>query len=232
MSQVDRFLLYFDLPLVEFSERATAVHEGFAPWRNRFLDAFELLTKQRRSPRFRVIRKIDDLDLFCWGEDKKQQRPYKPSISHIELTGITDDVTIHCSQFRRACEIASEGKPLSLAYRTQLEAYRALGADDFRKAIIETAVSAEIALTEAIRGAFKASGVDYGDKLMGRFRMLGGRLDLARILQLPMPPIDLQKVLVDPRNDVIHRAEFVDAQKARGAVNATDKLLSLLIPPI
>ena len=62
--------------------------------------------------------------------------------------------------------------------------------------------------------------------------MLGGRVELARMIGVPFPVGDYKALLIDPRNHVIHRADFADEISAFEAVKAVDELLTLLSPSI
>lgn len=226
IATVEKMLLSFDLAEAELRSSATRIDRGLKAWRKLFIELVELLTKQRRTWGVRILDPGHGLDLFCWSESGELERPYEPTSGRIELCSQSADGAMTLSQLQRICSLACAGNDLTLEYRIQLEAYRALNNSDYRKAIIETAVAAEIALTNAIRAQFASTGVAYGEKLIDKFRMLGGRLDLARIVHVELPTtVDLKARLVEPRNEVIHRADFANEQRALAAIDATDELL-------
>lgn len=230
ISRVDRMLLLFELSEHEMSASATLIHRGYGKWWSLFNDYLELITRQRRSQNLRIDGAINNFDLFRWGLDGKADRPYGKDPISIKIRMSSDDVSLNSSQLTRITSLASTATELAVELKVQLEAYRALGAGDHRKAIIETAVAAELALTNAIRSIFLSDKIAYGDKLLEKFRMLGGRLELSRIVGVPLPNLDFTAQLIEPRNQVIHRADFANEERATQAVKATDELLVLAWP--
>lgn len=227
ISRVEKVLLHFDVTESELHSASTMVHRAFDRWRTLFVDYLELFTKQRMVQHLRITNRTDDLDLFCWDAEQKTERPYEVEPGRLDICFPSDSHALTVAQFEQVCGLASADKELALWYRIQLEAYRALRAEDFRKAIIETAVAAEFVLTSAIRAKLSADGITYTEKLLSKFRMLGGRLELAQMIQIPLPRINLTADLVEPRNNVIHRADFANERVAHRAISATDEIIRL-----
>ena len=232
VSRVERMLLLFELPEQEVSASATLIYRGYSKWWSLFNDYFELITRQRRSRNQRIDVDAHNFDLFRWGSDNQPERPYTKEPIKIEIRMLSDDLLLTPAQLTKITSLASTLTELAIELKVQLEAYRALGVSDFRKAIIETAVAAELALTNAVRARFQSDGIAYGDKLLEKFRMLGGRLELSRIVNIPLPQLDFSAQLVEPRNQVIHQADFANEERATQAVKATDELLRLLWPSL
>mgnify|MGYP003377402004 CR=1 FL=1 len=174
ISRVERMLLLFELPEHEVSASGTLIQRGYGKWWSLFNDYLELITRQRRSQNVQIDGATNNLDLFCWGLDGKADRPYGKDQINIVILMSSDDVSLNSSQLTRITSLASTATELAVELKVQLEAYRALGAGDYRKAIIETAVAAELTLTNAIRSTFLSDKIAYGDKLLEKFRMLGG----------------------------------------------------------
>jgi hypothetical protein len=227
-ARVSKLLIHFQVPSENLRETATAIYSGIDRWGSFLFDYFRLVTKQYRAMSFKILDQSHDADIFIWDPDGKKERPYDKSPSHIDVR-IADRISLlNRERLAKICALASADKPIALEYRVQLEAYNALYQGDFRKAIVETAVAAELALTNGLRRHFEIEKVCYGDKLFKKFRMLGGRLELARIVGLELPNKDLDNDLIEPRNSVIHKALFVDEGVAIRAVDATDEILQLL----
>lgn len=127
--------------------------------------------------------------------------------------------------------LASSDTELPLPYRFQLTAYRAIKENDFRKAIVETAVASEIALTQAIENRLRLDQLPYTDKILEKFRMLSGRVELARAMGFAVPE-NIKSALVEPRNMVAHRGESPTRRQAFAAVSATAKVLGDNLPPL
>lgn len=228
-ARVSRVLLHFQSTSENLHEAATAIDRDIPKWYANFIDYFELVTKQRREPSMKIFDRLQNIDLFYWGSDRKPHRPSKNCTS-VEIYEKSRDRHLTQKTLETVCSLASSAKSVSLEHRIQLEAYRAIYQDDYRKAIIETAVAAELAITIGLRRRFESDQVVYGNKLLKKFRMLGGRFELARIVGLELPARDWKKDLIEPRNSVIHGASFIDQALALRAVDAVDELLISLCP--
>jgi hypothetical protein len=225
VSRIERVLVEFSMDADELTQAANSVRKSFFDWRTRFIEYFELITKQRRHKKIYVVGSVDGLDLFCWNEQNKVERPYDNNPTAFKYVVSLEDTNLTNDKLAQICSYCNSGKSLSLEYRLQLESYRAMRIGDYRKAIIETAMAAELVLTKAIRSNLISSGVPYGEKLLKKFRMLSGRFELARIVGVSIPDRDYTNLLVEPRNLVVHQADFADEHKAITAINVVDELL-------
>ncbi|PTP47655.1 hypothetical protein, partial [Vibrio splendidus] len=115
------------------------------------------------------------------------------------------------------------------------------GADtkDYRKTVIECGASIENALTELISLELSNCGLsdeEIGARLSNRSnRTLGGRFNLADSqlhLDLMQQNYSYRDLLVNPRNDAVHKAEFIPQQIAREAIDYTSKLLNVVAPEL
>lgn len=226
-------LMRFRLPADRMHDKATAVHHNFLGWFDAFVAYVDLLTKQRRTAFSEVEPYPSQLDLFRWVAEGSRDRPYKAAPQAVSLQLVmTDETLLTPKQFREACELASSGRPPALHYRVQLEAYRAMRARDFRKALIETGSAAELALTRVIRDRLERLGVTFADELSKKYQGLGGKFQMARTVGLQMPDLDYRKRLVQPRNDVTHKGGFGDRETAFDAIKVTDQLLAAICPSL
>jgi hypothetical protein len=142
------------------------------------------------------------------------------------------DESLHLEQFREAAQLASKVLQPRLHYRMLLEAYSARRTEDYRKAIIEAATALEICLTMRILDEFNAQGISFGEKLLQKFRMLGGRFELVKLLDISLPDKDYSTLVINPRNEVIHRASFPDKQLANQVIAEVEELLHLFSPQL
>lgn len=230
MSDIYRVLLTFEVDDELLDDYSEKIRRNLDRWKKLFVDYVELITKQRRYTNIGISK--DDgahYQIFFEADDGKLIRTRNSSVGEIVAIRQDENDALKGQQFKHICRLASRGAP-PIEYQLQLDAYRALFNADYRKAIIETAVAAETALTNSIRSKLITSGIGYADQLIEKFRMLGGRLELAKIIQLELPNIDFKSVLVYPRNDVIHRGEYKDASIALSAIKATDALLNKFCP--
>jgi hypothetical protein len=224
-AMVEKVLLQFGVQNV--SDDGTKIHAAYDEWRTSFLSLIELLAKQWRQLRSFSTNDTSDLDLFCWSAAGKAERPYQRKMPHFTLR-VAPDANLLTGQVLRAiCDLLSRPFDLPVEYRLQLEAYRAGGVGNNRSAIVETAAAAETALTKAIDKKLARDGIGYAKQIMDKFRTLGPRAELAKIVGVPLPAVDLAKVLIEPRNAVTHRGDFSDPAIALQAMEATDAILRL-----
>ena len=228
-----RMLLRFDLPPEDVSNLSTLVHQNFKLWRTRFFEGLDLL-----STRWLVDSCViqssqpEDLDLFIWNQSGKVERPdIKEPVRIISISSSKPDPALTHAHLLDACRLASNGLDLPEPYRFQLVAHRAIGEKDFRKAIVETAVASEIALTQTIEARLLNDNVSYAEKILKKFRMLSGRIDLAIAMGLHVPT-DVKSHLVEPRNLVAHRGYAPSEEEAVKAVKATESILRANLPSI
>ena len=229
-AEIHEVLITFDVNEVEIINSGNSIRNNFDGWFKLFVNYVYLVTKQNRDNNIEINQKSVNLDFFYWGNDKKAVRPYDDAPSEISITMRDDQTTLTKKQFKKICTWISENKELSIEFLIQLEAYSAHKNKDYRKAIIETAVASEIAITKAIQEYFSAKNISYSDDLIKKFRMLGGRIELANILGIVLPKTDLSKLLVEPRNDVIHKAKFANQSVSMSAIQITDEILKLYNP--
>lgn len=142
------------------------------------------------------------------------------------------DESLHLEQFKQAAQLSSNFFKPRLHYRMLLESYAARRNEDYRKAIIEAAAALEICLTMRIIEEFNTQNISFGEKLLQKFRMLGGRFELARLLGINLPDKDYVSLVMTPRNEVIHRASFPDKQLANQVITEVEELLHLFSPQL
>jgi hypothetical protein len=230
--QIKAVVLEFDTPEAERDETAHSIAIGFNRWKERFADHTDVVTRQSLSGGIhthpdhhtaRFLYRIEDQDRFEWCE---RGRP--PAVTVIVPN---KKYAMTLDQFRTVSTMCSDQKDVSLAYKMQVLAYRALSERDCRKAVVETATAAELCLTECIQRTFDATGVGYGAALFEKFQTLGSKLRLASLVGLNLP-LNYQNVLVELRNRVVHEGKMVTVKEAWDAIASVDQLLSSLQPEI
>jgi len=64
------------------------------------------------------------------------------------------------------------------------------------------------------------------------FVCLGGRFELVRLLGISLPEKDYEKLVIRPRNDVVHKGAFPDKMLANQVIAEVEKLLRLFSPRV
>ncbi|RJX34670.1 MAG: hypothetical protein C4531_03600 [Desulfurivibrio sp.] len=207
------------------------IYAAFDSWRRLFEQYVKLLTTQgtRNSisggdgpGRLELLFEVDSGIKYI-------SRSTAP-ILILEISG--NDESLHLEQMKKAALLASKGLSPRLQYRMLLEAYSARRNEDYRKAIIEGATALEVCLTMRILEEFNTQGISFGEKLLQKFRMLGGRFELIRLLGISLPEKDYSTLIINPRNDVIHHAAFPDKALANQVIREVEELLQLFSPQL
>jgi hypothetical protein len=230
-SEVELALLEFSLAPEEADVRTQEIYAAFPLWLRLFEQYVTLLTTQYTR------NQVSGGDGPGWLELLFEEDSGLKHISRSTSTLITietggADESLHLKQLREAAQLASRGLHPRLQYRMLLEAYSAQRNEDYRKAIIEGATALEVCLTARILEEFDTQGISFGEKLLQKFRMLGGRFELIRMLGISLPERDYATLVVNPRNDVVHRAEFPNKALANQVITEVKELLQLFSPQI
>ncbi|MBD3653362.1 hypothetical protein [Kangiella sp.] len=230
-ASVELALLEFSLELDNYDASTQKIYNSSGEWLRIFEDYVKLITKQGTR---NIVFSNDmpgNLELiFC--EGAKFEPVSNNSSTYISVEMSSDDMSLHFDQYENAAKLASQFLQPGLQYRMLLESYGARKREDYRKAIIEAASALEVCLTMRIKEEFNAQGISFGEKLLQKFRMLGGRFELASLLGINLPDKDYKSLILNPRNNVIHRAEFPDKGLANQVINEVEELLYLLTPQL
>jgi hypothetical protein len=222
--------------LMEFQTRdnretsAQQIYGGFHHWLKLFEQYVTLFTTQ--NTRSNVIGgEVDRIQLFTDNHNKLAAIARTGSINiSIELS--QHDYALHLPHLKEVCRLSSSALAPRLEYRMMLEAYQARRNADYRKAIIEAATALEICLTERALAEFSAQGILFGTQLLKKFRMLSGRFELVQLLGIPLPNKDYKSLVITPRNEVIHRADFPNKELANRVIAEVEELLRLFSPQL
>lgn len=124
------------------------------------------------------------------------------------------------------------GANMPLPQLLLVAAKRKLAHADYRGTIIEAASAAEVALTQQTRAKLAVGlGESAAEGLLRAYQTLGGRLKLARIVGVVLPPGDLEKNLVSPRNAIAHSGAFVTKEQADTALATASAIVASIAAP-
>ncbi|MGE8482792.1 MAG: hypothetical protein ACN6Q5_09375 [Pseudomonas sp.] len=229
VSYVYKLLLCFDVVPSELYSIGSKIYSGFGSWYGYWFDHLYLQTKQLKHQEVYTKTKEDHLDLFYFGEKSENLRPYAAPPRQLYFNLPRESSALTLSDLTRISNLASEGAPPDAEFEFQLAAYRALGQGDYRKAIVESAVAAELYLAKKIIEKLKGENCLDIPRELKKNRMLGNLFKLAIIknVDIPTEDWDFKADVIDPRNEVIHDADYANRDTAKKAVYAVDKLLKL-----
>ena len=234
LPEIQRALLQFDVFPDQVAEISNSVYQHFGEWKTRLFDGFDLFSSRWIPTGASLNSSIPDgLDLFLWNECGKPERPYTGGQVSVCTPTISSllEVALTRPQFRDACKLASSNAALPVPYQFQLAAYRAIRDEDYRKAVIETAVATEITLTQALEERLSKENVPANLQTFKQYKTLGGRVKLAETMRLALPN-DIREALVDPRNAVAHLGHHSTKKEALRAVLTSRTILIGHLPPL
>jgi len=231
-SEVKSALLKFLVKNSKVKEVAEDIHKDFSRWFKTFDDYTRLLTKQRTSSGFESLARAGSIELLK--DDGKELVPIPAPLTSMGTIYIQRgrDMSLHLHHLEQCCSLASSRFPPRLEYQLLLKTYDANRNNDYRNAIIEGAVALEVALTNRIQDELESQEIHFGDDLLKRFRMLSGRFELARLIGVDFPDKDYKSLILEPRNNVVHRASFPTKAETYTYIREIELLFKLLSPKI
>jgi HEPN domain-containing protein len=129
--------------------------------------------------------------------------------------------------WQRSLDLASSGIDAPDEYRLLRDAQNALDQHHFRKVAIDAGTAVELALTRALEVRINDPAI--AEALMKKFRMLGGRITLARKYELELPET-IQTDLVQLRNAATHRYAVVSREAAERALELSREVVETHLP--
>lgn len=196
------------------SDYARILYEEIQKWEHAFIDYLKLETRQglQRNPNKR--RNSCFLELMDDGG-------YIPDNKTITLYGVFPNADSFASEsdIKNAISFADSGKELLLEYQMLLSAYEARRQNQNRRAILDACAAMEIVLVNQINEYCHSIGL-HPDILTKKYRSLGDRIGLLSKINGSIPNKDYKKLVVNPRNDVMHNKEIYPSDAA------IDKLVS------
>lgn len=196
-SCVKLIALYVECNKQSVNEHACKLYESIEKWEHSFFAYLELETKQGLERDRGADRNNCNLELM----DEKHIPNHMP----IELNVIIPTGASFATeeQIKKAIAFADSGKQLLLEYEMLLSSYRAIKQNQNRKAILDACSAMEIAL---------ARQADLNSKILEQMPeasiyeeiSLGERIKLLRKIDKSIPVKDYDKIVVNPRNDLVH----------------------------
>lgn len=109
------------------------------------------------------------------------------------------------NELKNIIDLTNEQKDLTFSYRYFLEGLRAFFEEDYKKAVTVCSPALEAALLNGIKNFAISKNIYFLEKLLKKYRMLGGYFALANDIDMKLPTQDYKTALLDLRNDVVHK---------------------------
>jgi len=232
-SQVKRALLRFKLESDADLAISQGIYREFPHWLNLFKKYIQLFTTQYTmgDDTNLISGQHSNLSLYQ-SSDTKFKRISNQQPLEITINLTEKDTSLHLNHLQEASHYASLKLEPRLEYALLLEAYSAKALGDHRNAAVEAASALEVCLTSRIRTEFNSLNIGFGDQLLNKYRALGGRLELAKILNI-LSPDEMQKPkIVTLRNDVVHKGHTPQEVMTEKAIEEVASLLRQLSPTV
>ena len=230
---IHRALFIFEIRKEDRYQTCSRIHDALTDWQRKFYDLLDLLSRRcLEGPAGLVIpHDLKNINLFTLPPNQNSFERFVPQSSGTVIDFSNwKPITPNVKHFRDACSLASsDGFVIPIAHQFQLSAHRAFQNEDYRKSIIETAVATEIAPTELTEQRLAEDGISYSKAILGKFKMLSGRMSLAHAMGIALPQA-LKDHLVNPRNLVAHQGHKPYPDEALRAIDVTDELLRTHFP--
>lgn len=184
------------------SDYTRTLYESLQKWEHAFIDYLRLETKQGPQRNQNKQRNSCSLELMDDGG-------YIPDNKTVTLYGVFPDTDSFASEsdIMSAISFADSGKELLLEYQMLLSSYEARRQNQNRRAILDACTAMEITLVNQINHYCHSIGL-HPDILTNKYRSLGDRIELLREIGVSFPNRDYKKMVVKPRNDVMHNREI------------------------
>lgn len=137
---------------------------------------------------------------------------------------------VDLEMWRTALRLAGEGRPIPTEYTLLRDARAHVGLAEFRRAVLDAATAAEIALSAVLDRSTASAGSAISRAIRDANKDLG-RLSrtLRNVFQVPIPETT-QSRLADPRNKAIHAGVAPSRADAKAAVEVAAQIVELSNP--
>ncbi len=194
------------------NDYANKLYNTIKKWESAFIDLLKLETKQGTERDKNIVRKSCILELME-GKYIQDNRP-------TTFFAIFPDEETFASETNilNAISFANSGKELLTEYQMLLSAYEAIRQNQNRRAILDACTAMEKTLVKQIKNYCESSGLSP-KKLTNKYRYLGERIDLLKKIDKSFPNDDYQKIVIDPRNALMHNDDVYPSDET------TEKLI-------
>ena len=196
-SCVELLALSIECEKEEINGFADKLYKFIETWEHAFIDYLMLETKQNTERDKNISRKTCNLELL----DEKYI-PCNRAIN-VYLTIPKKECFASEQNIINAVAFADSGKELSLEYQMLLSAYDARRTNQNRRAILDACAAMEITIVDQINQYCQSIGM-LPEVLINKYRYLGERIELLKIIGISIPNEDYKTLVVDPRNSVMH----------------------------
>lgn len=222
-SIIKNVMLRFSLPDTDFEKSSQTIYDCVNGWFERFYDICEIVTlmpmkkKEPTPPKMIQGYGFRNSGLILYTVNPNTKKPDAIHNKNDHCANITLELPTGCLKYDELVKIidmANKQKELSFSFKCFLEGLRAFFNEDYKKAITVCSPALEAALLTGIEDFAKKKNIYFLEKLLKKYRMLGGYFALANDIDMTLPTQDYKTALVELRNNVVHNGYDPTAEEA------------------
>lgn len=192
---------------------AQTIYNHIDSWFERFYDIYEIVSmraakkKEVKTPTLVQGYGFRNTGVILYAVDPKTGKLISihnnnDAGAHITLELLSG--SLKYDELERIINLTNEQKDLTFDYRYFLEGLRAFFEEDYKKTITVCSPALEAAILNGIKKFAISKDIYFLDKLLKKYRMLGGYFALANDIDMKLPTQDYKSALLDLRNNVVH----------------------------
>lgn len=165
--------------------------------------------------------------LRVWGHDGAR---YVPLHSDPFFSSTNQNESVSLDTWQRAVHRASTGGMPPTEYVLLIDARRNLRNDDLRRAVLDAATGAEIALTRMLHARLASSPVVIANLVKDRWQQISSLTKALKRFDVTLPAGIDGESLAKPRNEAIHRGAKPTREQANKSIDIASKVIETALP--
>lgn len=212
-SLINQVLLEFYISENDLGIDSQTVYNHIEEWLNRFYDICEVLlikpvkSKEEKTPTLVIGYGLSNTGFILHAIDPKTKKLnpiYNNNDRDASIKVESLKYSLNFDELTKIIDLTNEQRDLSFDFKYYLEGLRAFFDNDCKKAITVCSPALEASLLNGIKNFSASKNIYFLDKLLKKYRMLGGYFALATDIDMELPTQDYKIALLDLRNNVIH----------------------------
>ncbi|ETA00858.1 hypothetical protein ThrDRAFT_04637 [Frankia casuarinae] len=215
---------------VRRKERGQNLYQDIDAWWRLAADWVEVVARQNLDPHYDgASRPGDDLELwFKYGPDGERVRNPAP----ISLT-MSPVNALESDRWKAILKAASDGRQPPTEHLLLRDAIAANRRGQRRRAVLDAATAAEMALTYLLDQELAGLRSDVAGYVIEKSRQIGGRVQALKNLGVQLPGDAGKRImsfLAEPRNTAIHGGREPSVDETREALKVADEIMETASP--
>ena len=212
-TSVKQVMLEFHILENDLEKSSQTIYNYIDSWFERFYDIYEVLSmmpakrKEIKTPIFIQGYGFRNAGLLLYAADPSTGK-FNPIRNHNDngahITAEFASGRLKYDELVKIIDLTNVQNDLTFDFRYFLEGLRAFFEEDYKKAITVSAPALEAAILNGIKNFAISKNIYFLDKLLKKYRMLGGYFALANDINMELPTQDYKSALLDLRNNVVH----------------------------